>query len=338
MTVMHTPTSSNTPGGLDLIRREQSRQVADAHTTWNDPAQRQQVRQIAEALRQPGASLLLLGMGASHHANSAALAAYRSLGIPALAMSLDEALSMPLPASAVRVTLVVSQSGESGELRTFLEAAGTHLGAAFGLSLSPESYLVRQLPSLVAAGGPEVGFAATRSYLLTLVLHGLILRAYGHSPEAQQHDLPALTDESLELSRFGQVRSMVFAGSGALAGLAAMAALGTIELGRFPALHYDLGQLRHGPLELLTPETGIVLLRRSDETDYELQAAGSILQAGQAAGSPSLSLSAEGSAPPLGLLAAPLKLCLPVQQLVIDLARQRIERVGEPVRSSKVTR
>ncbi|WP_143721927.1 SIS domain-containing protein [Deinococcus detaillensis] len=336
MTVMHTPTSTDAPSGLDLIRWEQSRQVADAHATWNDPAQQHQAQQIAEALRQPGASLLLLGMGASHHANSAALAAYRSVGITALALSLDEALSMPLPPSAAQVTLLVSQSGESGELRTFLEAASTDRGPTFGLSLSPDSYLVRQLPSLVAAGGPEVGFAATRSYLLTLVLHRLILRAY--SPEAAHTDLPALDGEALDFSRFGQVRSMVFAGSGALAGLAAMAALGTIELGRFPALHYDLGQLRHGPLELLTPETGIVLLRRSDETDYERQTAESILKAAQAAGCLSLSLVAEVSALPLGLLTAPLKLCLPVQQLVIDLALQRVERVGEPVRSSKVTR
>ncbi|MFC4454838.1 phosphosugar isomerase [Deinococcus sonorensis] len=326
---------TSSPTGLELIRREQARQAQDAQTTWSDPAQREGAERIAARLRQPGASLLLLGMGASHHANAAALAAYRALGLLTVAVSLDEALSMPLPPDPQRVTLLVSQSGESGELHSYLEAAGPDRAGVFGLTLNPQGQLARQVPGLIAAGGAEQGFAATRSYLLTLVLHGLILRAWGSATLP----LPDLSAPPVGLEAFRSVQAMVFAGSGGLAGLAAMAALGTIELGRFPALHYDLGQLRHGPLELLGPGLGVMLLRAAEESAHQRQTAELILQAAQQAGSPVLSLTAPASdAAWPGQLGSLLPLSVSVQQVVIDLAGQRVERVGEPVRSAKVTR
>jgi fructoselysine-6-P-deglycase FrlB-like protein len=330
-------TTSPAPTGLELIRAEQARQLTDALATVNNPALEALALRIAGLIKRPGASLLLLGMGASHHANSAALAAYRACGVTAFAVTLDEALTMPLPPSDARVNLIVSQSGGSGEIRSFLGTLGPDRPNNFGLSLNPDGYLATQVPTLLASGGPEVGFAATRSYLLTLVLHGLVVSALGGSRTllletfTQPHHTP-------DPKVLGEAQSVVFAGSGSLSGLAAMAALGSIELGRFPALHYDLGQFRHGPLELLTPEVGVVLLCHGGKTAYQEQTLLRITEACHSAGSPLLSLtSRDWGTDPLAPLCSSLDLAIPVQQLVIALAIQRVEAVGEPLRSSKVT-
>lgn len=170
----------NPATGLQLIRAEQARQFRDAEDTCNDPAQRRRASDIAARLQRPLATLLLLGMGGSHHANQVAVDAYRQLGVHATAMTLDEALAQPLPAGVARVTLIVSQSGDSGEIARFLAHAPDH--DLFGLSLNPEGHLARHVPALVAAGGGEQAFAATRSFLLTLALHQLVLEALGAPP------------------------------------------------------------------------------------------------------------------------------------------------------------
>lgn len=328
---------SSPPTGLDLIHREQARQLTDSLSTVNDPSLEAQALRMAGLITRPGASLLLLGMGASHHANSAALAAYRACGVTAFTMTLDEALSMPLPPSDTRINVIVSQSGGSGEIQSFLDTLGPDRPTTFGLSLNPDGYLATKVPTLLAAGGPEVGFAATRSYLLTLVLHGLVLSALGASRKLL---LEALTHPHLmpDPSVLGAAQSVVFAGSGGLAGLAAMAALGTMELGRFPALHFDLGQFRHGPLELLKPEVGVVLLRHGGSEAYQEQTLSRLTEACSSAGSPLVSLvSPDRGDDPMAHLCRSIDLSLPVQHLVLALATQRVEAVGEPLRSSKVT-
>lgn len=328
---------SSPPTGLDLIRREQERQLGDSLSTANDPSLEALALRMAQLMTRPGASLLLLGMGASHHANSAALAAYRACGITAFAMTLDEALSMPLPPSEARVNVIVSQSGGSGEIQSFLDTLGPDRPTTFGLSLNPDGYLATQVPTLLAAGGPEVGFAATRSYLLTLVLHGLVVSALGGSRKLL---LEALTPADLipDATVLGAVQSVVFAGSGGLAGLAAMAALGSIELGRFPALHFDLGQFRHGPLEILRPEVGVVLLCHGGKESYQEQTLTRLAEACSSAGSPLVSLvSPDRGDDPMSHLCRSIELSLPVQHLILALATQRVNAVGEPLRSSKVT-
>ncbi|UBV44597.1 phosphosugar isomerase (plasmid) [Deinococcus taeanensis] len=326
----HTPR----PTGLQLIRAEQARQFDDAQLTCSDPAQRRLAADIAAQLRQPGATLLLLGMGGSHHANQAAAGAYRHLGVPATAMTLDEALVQPLPADPARVTVIASQSGDSGEIAQYLgQSPGQAQGRSFGLSLNPDGHLARHLPTLLAAGGGEQGFAATRSFLLSLTLHQLVLEALG-APRLTFPLTPLVPDT--DARPLEKVTSVIFLGSGGASGVAAMGALGVIELARIPALAYELGQFRHGPPELLTPHVGVIVLRSPGGTPYLTQTLARVQDVCEAAGSPHLTLSA--AAADAGSLAAWIQLCPAVQNLVVDLAAQRVADVGQPVRSGKVTR
>ncbi len=51
-----------------------------------------------------------------------------------------------------------------------------------------------------------------------------------------------------------------------LQGLAEALALGLTELSRLPCFSLEGGQLRHGPMEMLGPDIGVVLFRGNDST------------------------------------------------------------------------
>src|SRR5580700_8547497 len=162
-----TMTPAPPPSGLELLQGELGRQYGDALASF--AANQPMATRIAESL-QRNRRLLLVGMGASHFANRAVEAAYRSFGIDATAVVASELLAAPLP-DGPRTAILVSQSGASGEILDLLElpAAGEE---RFGLTIEGGSRLGQALPCLVGAGGPERAFAATRSLLLTLTLHG----------------------------------------------------------------------------------------------------------------------------------------------------------------------
>src|SRR3546814_9543881 len=118
-----------------------------------------------------------------------------------------------------------------------------------------------------------------------------------------------------------------------------------MELGRVPVLSLEGGQFRHGPLEILTGRTGVVLLRTAG-TDGERS--GDLARTVVEAGAPVVVLDASGAAPVEGAVTVPCPIgadftamlgMLPVlQRLTIGLAGAFVEDVGVPVRSSKGTR
>ncbi len=327
--------------GFQLIERERERQFRDALASLD--ANRQMAGRVAESARRTG-QVLLLGMGASHHANLVGAAALRAAGIEAFALPLSEALYAPLPERR-RTVLLTSQSGGSVEAERYLQLAGRE-EERFGLTLNPEGSLGRTIPSLVAVGGSEQGFAATRSYLLTLALFGSIIQALGISQDDVRAVLaqPPTPDVGRASAHLRSAEALVFSARGLLQGVAEVAALGILELARIPAFALEGGQLRHGPLEALSSRTGVVFLRdpaHTDRTDRLILACGE-------AGVVPVVLDATGEPEQPGRitvqvgrqsgLAAAAALCGPLQTLLLEIAAQRVEHVGEPLRSSKVTR
>ena len=164
--------------GLELIHQEMSRQHADALASLE--ANQTVAREIAATLKQTN-RLVLLGMGGSHFANHSAEVEYKKLGLDATALLISEILYHPLP-DTKRVALISSQSGESGEIIQYLK--NPHgLEERFGVTLNGESTLANTIPSLVGVGGAELGFAATRSFSISLALHVALLEALGTSQD-----------------------------------------------------------------------------------------------------------------------------------------------------------
>ncbi len=333
----HTPK----PAGLIAIDHEMARQHSDATASFR--AARPQAQALAEAIRRHG-RFVMLGMGGSHAVARIVEPLYRDLGIDALAMPLSEQLGAPLPLAG-RAVLVTSQSGESAEVIRWFEAADKPADV-FGMTLEGGSSLARLAPSLVGHGGTEHAFAATRSLTVTLALHLAVLDALGVNPDAALAVLGAAEerDVSPAVAALAAVQAVVTSGR-RLQGVAEAIALGLTELSRRPCFSLEGGQLRHGPMEMLGPDLGVVLFRGDDATAPLVTAmARSVVQTG----SPLVMFDASGLAPVEGAvtlafakasgLAAVFAMLPVAQRLMIGFAAMRVADAGTPLRSSKITR
>lgn len=329
------------PAGLLALDREMARQQADAIASFRQNAE--MATRIAASLRNTG-RLLMLGMGGSHYVGRALEPIYRGLGIEAVALPLSEQLGQPL-APAGKTILVTSQSGESAEVkRWFAETGGTP--DTFGLTLEESSFLAREVPSLIGAGGIELAFAATRSLTVSFALHLAVLAALGEDPTAAMAALeePETLDIEAALAALGTVEAVATSGR-RLQGVAEALALGLTELSRIPCFSLEGGQLRHGPMEMLGRNVGVVLFRADDPTG-DLVAVMAVSAA--EAGSPVVVFDASGKAPVAGTatlrfkqaggLAAIFAMLPVAQRLMLAFAEARVENAGTPVRSTKITR
>jgi fructoselysine-6-P-deglycase FrlB-like protein len=334
-------TSMDGGDGLRALEQEMARQHEDALASIAAAAER--TGTVAAAIRQRK-RLVLLGMGGSHAVNRMAEVEYRALGIQAVALTLSEQLYSPLDLGE-SVVVLTSQSGESAEVVRALELLKGH-GGAFGLTLERSSTLARALPSLIGAGGTEHAFAATRSLTVTLALHAAILAELGRDirPALETLRVPPEIDVGAALALLQGCRTVLFSAR-SLRGLAEAIALTTMELGRMPAYALEGGQLRHGPMEILGPEVGVVLFC-AEEPAAALNR--SMARDTIAARSPTVLFDASGQEdigggitlrlPPAPGLAAIFSMLPSAQRLSIGLAAQRVRDVGTPKRSAKITR
>ncbi|MDQ0392333.1 SIS domain-containing protein [Labrys monachus] len=339
---MNTETTAFVPGtGLAMIEAEMARQHADALASFHGAGV--MAERIADSIGLTG-RLTLAAMGGSHWVNRAAAVLYRRLGIEVETEVLSELLITPQP-DRPRTVLVTSQSGNSGEVVAFLDrSAGRQ--ERFGLTLDAQSALGSRLPSLVGVGGPERAFAATRSILVSHALHLAVLKALGMAAEPALAILqaPVLPPLEAALAALAASAALVLSGRAELQGVAESGALCVMELARLPALGLEGGQLRHGPMEMLSADTGVVLLRAAGSS---AALAPGLAAACRAAGSPVVVLDVSGEAPvadavTLALpkaegMAAILSVLPALQTLLVTFAARRVRHVGEPVRSTKVT-
>ena len=144
--------------GRTLIDAEMARQHHDALLSIS--ANTDIAGQIAQSIRATG-RLSLYGMGGSHWVNRTAAFIYRELGIEVQAEVLSEIISVPMN-EAPRTVIITSQSGGSGEIGKYLGQIKA-LDHHFGLTLNADSILGNALSCLIAHGGAEKAFAATRS-------------------------------------------------------------------------------------------------------------------------------------------------------------------------------
>jgi fructoselysine-6-P-deglycase FrlB-like protein len=329
------------PPGLAAIDREMARQHADALASYDNATSI--ATRAAASVRKTG-RLLLLGMGGSQAVGRAVEPFYRGLGIEAIALPLSEQLAQPLPLED-RTVFITSQSGESAEVVRWFEQTGG-IAETFGLTLDANSFLARSAPCLVGAGGTEQAFAATRSLMISFALHLSILAALGDDPAPALVKLSAREepDISVALANFADVRTVVTSGR-RLQGLAEAMALGLTELSRLQCFSLEGGQLRHGPMEMLSPETGVILFRGNDKT------AGLVTVMAQSVvntGAPLVIFDSSGGEPvdgatmitfePASGMAAIIAMLPTAQRLMIAFADRRVDNAGTPLRSTKITR
>jgi fructoselysine-6-P-deglycase FrlB-like protein len=329
------------PTGLELIRDEMRRQHADALASLDQA--RGVAKRVADSARATG-RLLMLGMGGSQYVNRIAEPLYRAQGLDATALVVSELLRAPLPAGK-RTVLLTSQSGGSGEILRYAERP-VGQEERFGMTLNADSALGKALPCLVAAGGPERAFAATRSMTLSLALHGAILRELGvdAAPLIAVLQKPIAPKVDAAVEHLVGCKAVVYSGRGVLQGVAEAAALGLMELARMPAFAQEGGQFQHGPLEMLGEAIGVVLFRPAGA---DAAGAQRLVDVARAAGSPVVIYDVSGEPPVKDAvmvtlaraegLAAAATIFPAMQETMIGVATRRVKGVGEPVRSTKVS-
>lgn len=331
----------NQPTGREAIESEMARQQSDALASFE--AAKAVAADIASSIRSTG-QLALLGMGGSHCVGRTVEPIYRTLGIDALAATFSEQLDTARPLEG-KTVIATSQSGESAEAVRWLSETAER-DHCFGMTMEEGSTLARSVPSLIGCGGSEIAVAATRSFTIAFAQHLAVLAALGVDPT---HALSALSQAhslSLDdsLSHLGNVSTVITCGR-RVRGLAEGLALGIAELARVPSFSIEGGQMRHGPLEMLGADRGVVFLRSSELGDERFTGLASAVRK---CNSPVVVFDSSGGDPipdavnvrlPRSSDMVAVFLLLPVlQRFMLEFGSRHVANVGTPMHIAKVTR
>ena len=188
------------------------------------------------------------------------------------------------PLSPNQWALFVSQSGETADTLAALRYTRDKVAKIVAVVNVPTSSIAREADlALPIMAGIEVGVASTKAFtcqLTTLAL--LALKAAQDrgrlTPEAlAQHltdlaALPGLMNHALALSatiatiadELSEAQDVLFLGRGAMFPLALEGALKLKEISYIHAEGYASGELKHGPIALISPQVPVIVLAPRD--------------------------------------------------------------------------
>ncbi len=235
--------------------------------------------QVADAVEimRGAKTLYITGSGSSFNAALAGkylFSKYGGMNVEAIIAS--EAKLWPARLDGDSVMIAISQSGETADV---IEAAGwaKDMGARIISIVNRTNSSLGQMSSLtIGLGcGPEIGVAATKSFTSQLVvLYEIAELLSGGAIKPRFEDISALMSEELadqsEVEALAQklkgVTDIYILGMGVHSSIAAEASLKIKELAYIHAEALAGGELKHGPLALLDPESYVVILNPSDYT------------------------------------------------------------------------
>jgi glucosamine--fructose-6-phosphate aminotransferase (isomerizing) len=230
--------------------------------------------------------VLLLACGTSHYACLAARQWIEALaGLPAQAEIASEyryRASVPDPGALV---VVVSQSGETADtLAALRHARALGQQRTLGICNVATSAMLRETRlQFLTHAGVEIGVASTKAFttqLAALFLLALTLaKLRGRLPQAEEsrhlkslRHLPVALGAALALEpqliawaeRFARKEHALFLGRGLHFPIALEGALKLKEISYIHAEAYPAGELKHGPLALVTSEMPVVTVAPND--------------------------------------------------------------------------
>ena len=231
-------------------------------------------------------SVLILACGTSYYAGSTAKYWLESIAkIPTsveIASEYRYRDSVPNPRTLV---VTISQSGETADTLAALKHARAQ-GMLHTLTVCnvSTSAMVRECElAYITRAGAEIGVASTKAFTTQLV--GLFLltlalaQTRGHLSEAQEHEhlkalrhLPVAVQAVLALEpqviawseEFARKENALFLGRGLHYPIALEGALKLKEISYIHAEAYPAGELKHGPLALVTAEMPVVTVAPND--------------------------------------------------------------------------
>lgn len=235
------------------------------------------------ALRR-STSVTLLACGTSFHAASAAARTIEAVaGIPARAALASEFVTEGPLLDPTGLYVAVSQSGETYDtlaaLRRVKDAGLPTLGVVnvVGSSVAREAGA-----GLFLHAGPEVAVASTKAFTAQLATLSALALALAPSPTGPSHRelreamlaLPDAIEQTLEVhfsDALNQATEWIhqsdyalFMGRGASRHVADEASLKLKELAYVPCDAYGAGEMKHGPIAMLSAGTPVVVVIPND--------------------------------------------------------------------------
>ncbi|MXR40379.1 glutamine--fructose-6-phosphate transaminase (isomerizing) [Halobaculum sp. WSA2] len=218
-----------------------------------------------------------LSCGTSHHASMYAQALLRDRGVPAFAFTAGEYATTPAPVSTDTLVIAVTQSGETADTLASLRSANARGARTLAVTNVVGSTAAREADeALFIRAGPEIGVAATKTFssqvaALTLLSERIAADVTGEPTEEGEavlsalRELPDAVDRVIQRSTASSLANgyagsdqHFFIGRGAAYPVACEGALKLKEISYEQAEGFSAGELKHGPLALVTPDTPVV--------------------------------------------------------------------------------
>ena len=226
--------------------------------------------------------IAITGCGTAYHAGLVGMYLLRSLVRLPVEMELASEFRYGDPViDPTTLVIAMSQSGETADTIEAVKIAQQSGSSVLGISNVLGSHLTRLADGMLyTRGGPEIGVAATKTYVsqvIVLTLFALYLaRLRGTADEARLREiadgtklLPAAVDVVLNTSdeirrvarQLRKAQSVLFLGRFVNFPTALEGALKLKEISYIHAEGYSAGEMKHGPIALLdstVPVVGIV--------------------------------------------------------------------------------
>jgi len=231
-------------------------------------------------------SVLILACGTSYHSGLVARYWIEQLaGIPCsveIASEYRYRVSVPNPEQLV---VAISQSGETADtLASVKHAKALGMGRTLAICNVAESAIVRECAlRFLTRAGPEIGVASTKAFTTQLAALFLLavtlakqagrlnseqeaghLKTLRHLPVAVQKVLALEPEIKSWAERFADKHHALFLGRGHHYPIALEGALKLKEISYIHAEGYPAGELKHGPLALVTAEMPVVVVAPND--------------------------------------------------------------------------
>lgn len=301
----------------------------------------------------------LVGCGTASFAALYGARAFEALaGVPARAVVGSEFEASAELLGPRRLVVAVSQSGETADTHAAVEAARSCGARTVGVLNVPNSRIARSVDGFVGIhAGPEIGVASTKVYtgmLLSLLLLALrVAEARGRGRGVLDALRPALdglpgamaravsgADAVKEVAReVHRAHSMLYIGRGADHATALEGAMKMKEISYIHAEGYAAGELKHGPIALVSWDVPTVAVLGQGEARTKMLAS---VREVRARDGLVFAVAAEGDTdapkvadqvlrvPATHPWLAPLLHVVPLQLLAYDVARRRGCDVDQP--------
>ncbi|RKS84113.1 glutamine--fructose-6-phosphate transaminase [Haloarcula quadrata] len=215
--------------------------------------------------------------GTSYHAALHGAQLFREAGVPAQAFLASE-YATGTPPIGDALVVGVTQSGETADTLSALRAARRRGARTLAVTNVVGSTAARECDhALYIRAGPEIGVAATKTFASQLAALNLLALGTSTTGDARQvisalRDLPGHVQEVLDESAAREVAELYqdanayfFIGRGYQEPVALEGALKMKEITYKHAEGFAAGELKHGPLALVTDNTPVFAIVTGDD-------------------------------------------------------------------------